>query len=157
MIDIRTGGLDDPRVVELVRHHVAFGRANTEEGSAHALDVSALKAPEVHFYSAWDGDTLLGIGAFKVLTPTHGEVKSMHTAKEARRRGVGSHVLRRIIADAGALGITRLSLETGSWAYFRPAMALYESHGFVPCDPFTGYRADPNSVFYAIDLTANRA
>jgi putative acetyltransferase len=154
MIDIRDGGLDDPRVVDLIRHHVEMGRANTQEGSAHALDMSGLRAPDIRFLTAWDGDTLLGTGALKLLSPDHGEVKSMHTAKAARRRGVGSAMLRAIIGQARTLGIRRLSLETGSWAYFRPAMALYESHGFVECDPFHTYRADPNSIFYTLDLAA---
>jgi putative acetyltransferase len=131
-----------------------MGRANTEAGSAHALDISGLLAPDIRFYSAWDGDVLLGTGAFRILTPAHGEVKSMHTARDARRRGVGAAMLRRIIADARGLGITRLSLETGSWAYFRPAMALYEGFGFIETEPFGSYRADPNSIFYTLDLAA---
>jgi putative acetyltransferase len=49
-------------------------------------------------------------------------------------------------------GMTRLSLETGSWAYFAPARALYARHGFVECGPFEGYREDPNSVFMTREL-----
>jgi len=52
------------------------------------------------------------------------------------------------IADgARALGMTRLSLETGSWAYFDPARALHRKHGFIECAPFGDYVLDPNSVF----------
>ena len=47
--------------------------------------------------AAWDGDTLLGVGAMKPLDAQHGEVKSMHTAQAARRRGVGSAILQHII------------------------------------------------------------
>jgi putative acetyltransferase len=61
-------------------------------------------------------------------------------------------MLRHIIASAQARGMVRLSLETGSWEYFRPARALYSSHGFVECPPFAGYVADPNSVFMSLDL-----
>jgi putative acetyltransferase len=32
--------------------------------------------------------------------------------------------------------MTRLSLETGSWAYFLPARAPYARHGFVECGAF---------------------
>jgi putative acetyltransferase len=152
MIEIRQGGLDDPRVAALVRHHVAAGRANTEPGSAHALDISGLSAPDIRFWSAWDGDTLMGTGALKIMAPDHGEVKSMHTDEAARRRGVGLAMLDRIVAEAHALGLSRLSLETGSWDYFIPARAFYERFGFVACPPFGGYRADPNSVFYTLDL-----
>ena len=61
-------------------------------------------------------------------------------------------MLRHIIAAARARGFSRLSLETGSWEYFNPARALYESHGFKECPPFAGYVPDPNSVFMTLDL-----
>jgi putative acetyltransferase len=152
MIHIRPGGLDDPRVVALLETHLARARAETAPGSAHALDLSGLKAPEIRFWSAWEGETLVGVGALKRLSGVHGEVKSMHTAEAARGRGVGSAMLRHIIATARADGLTRLSLETGSWPYFAPAVALYRSQGFIDCPPFEGYRADPNSIFLTLAL-----
>jgi putative acetyltransferase len=100
----------------------------------------------------WDGEALLGVGALKRLSPEHGEVKSMHTARSARRRGVARAMLRHTIAAARASGLERLSLETGSWDYFGPARALYRSHGFVECPPFADYALDPNSVFMSLDL-----
>ena len=149
---IREGGLDDPRVVELLSAHLVRARAETAPGSAHALDLSGLQAPEVTFWSAWEGETLAGVGALKQLSADHGEVKSMHTAEAMRRRGVGSAILRHIIASARARGMSRLSLETGSWPYFAPARALYARHGFVECPPFGDYRPDPNSVFMTLAL-----
>jgi putative acetyltransferase len=146
------GGLDDPRVVALLRTHVTRARAETARGSAHALDLDGLRAPEITFWSAWEGDTVLGVGALKRLSADHGEVKSMHTAEAARGRGVGTALLRQIMATAQASGMRRLSLETGAWAYFAPARALYARHGFVECGPFEGYREDPNSVFMTREL-----
>jgi putative acetyltransferase len=147
------GGLDDPRVVALLHTHVTRARAETARGSAHALDLPALKAPDIAFWSAWEGDAVVGVGALKRLSAEHGEIKSMHTAEAARGRGVGSALLRQIIAAARARGMSRLSLETGSWAYFLPARALYARHGFVECPPFGEYQADPNSVFMTLELT----
>ena len=152
MITIVPGGLDDPRVVALLTHHIASAAAETEPGSAHALDVSGLKAPGIDFWTAWDGDTLLGSGALKQLAPTHGEVKSMHTAQAARGQGVGAAMLTQIIATARAKGMTRLSLETGSWDYFLPAHALYRKHGFEECAPFEGYAEDRNSLFFTREV-----
>jgi len=149
---IIAGGLDDPRVQALLEHHVTTARAETAVGSAHALDLDRLKAPDMKFWSAWDGDTLLGVGALKQISPSHGEIKSMHTAQANRRAGVGSAMLRHIIEATRTMGITRLSLETGSWEYFHPARALYKSHGFVECPPFGDYVADPNSVFMTLEL-----
>ncbi len=146
------GGLDDPRVVALLQTHVTRARAETARGSAHALDLDALRAPDVTFWSAWEGDQVVGVGALRRLTPDHGEVKSMHTAESARGRGVGSALLRQIMAAARMRGMRRLSLETGSWPYFLPARALYARHGFVECGPFGEYREDPNSVFMTLEL-----
>jgi putative acetyltransferase len=151
-IRIIEGGLDDSRVAALLRTHRVRARAETARGSAHALDLSGLRAPEVRFWSAWDGEVVTGIGALKRLSPDHGELKSMYTAEAARGRGVASALLRRIIEAARADGLTRLSLETGSWSYFAPARALYARHGFAECGPFGDYRDDPNSVFMTLAL-----
>jgi len=150
-MQIRKGGLDDPQVIALLKTHLEQSHAESPPESVHALDVSALKAPQIRFFSAWDGETLLGMGAWKRLGDIdgsgHGEVKSMHTARAARGRGIATALLRHIMEDAKAHGIARLSLETGSMEYFRPAHALYTRHGFVECAPFAGYAPDPNSVF----------
>ena len=153
---IISGGLDDSRVLALLEHHARTARAETAPGSAHALDLDGLKSAEVKFWSAWDGDTLLGVGALKRLAGTHGEIKSMHTVQTHRRVGVGSAILLHIIDAARAMGLTRLSLETGSWPYFQPAHALYRRHGFVECPPFAGYVSDANSVFMTLQIAGER-
>ncbi len=76
----------------------------------------------------------------------------MHTAQAMRGKGAGAAMLRHIIAAAKAAGISRLSLETGSWEYFDPARRLYRKHGFVECLPFADYVLDPNSVFMSLEL-----
>ncbi len=149
---IVSGGLDDPRVQALLEHHARTARAETGRGSAHALDLGGLRAADVTFWSAWDGDALLGVGALRRLSASHGEIKSMHTVEARRRTGIGSSILRHIVAAARAMGMTRLSVETGSWPYFEPARALYRRHGFVECPPFGDHVADPNSVFLTLEL-----
>jgi len=152
MLKIIAGGLDDLQVIRLLRVHLTNARAQTAPGSDHALDLSGLKSPEIRLWSAWDEDNLLAVGAMKRLSQSHGEVKSMHTAEAVRRRGVGSAMLQHIIDAARSSGITKLSLETGSWEYFQPAVALYKRHGFVECAPFGDYRPDANSIFMTRDL-----
>src|SRR5438105_119961 len=153
MMRIIDGDLADRRVVDLLRIHLTTARAETAPGSAHALDLTGLRSPDISLWTVWDDETLLGVGALKRLSADHGEVKSMYTVQSSRRRGAGSAMLRHIIATARARGMSRLSLETGSWAYFLPARAFYASHGFVECAPFAGYVLDPNSVFMSLDLT----
>ena len=152
MIRIIQGDFSDPRVIDLLLLHLNSARAQTAPGSAHALDVTGLQSPDISFWTIWDDETLLGVGALKRLSADHGEVKSMHTAQSMRGRGAGSAMLRHIIATARASGMSRLSLETGSSDYFLPAQALYRSHGFVECPPFGDYVPDRNSVFMSLDL-----
>jgi putative acetyltransferase len=152
MMRIIQGDFGDPLVVDLLRVHLTSARAETAPGSAHALDVTGLQSPGISFWTIWDDETLLGFGALKRLSADHGEVKSMCTVQSMRRRGAGSAMLRHIIATARATGMSRLSLETGSWNYFLPAQALYRSHGFVEGPPFADYVLDPNSVFMSLDL-----
>ena len=149
---IADGGLDDPRVHALLAYHYTTARAQTAPGSAHALDLSGLRTPDIQFWSAWKGDRVIGVGALKRLSRFHGEVKSMHTDQAYRRTGVASAMLGHIIARARAMGLSRLSLETGSWPYFDPARALYRRHGFAECPPFGDYAPDPNSVFMTLEL-----
>ena len=152
MMRIIQGDFSDPRVVALLHLHLTRARAETAQGCAHALDLTGMQSPDISFWAIWDDETLLGIGALKRLSAEHGEVKSMHTVQSLRRRGAGSTMLRHIIATARQRGMSRLSLETGSWDYFTPARALYRRHGFVECPPFADYAPDVNSVFMSLDL-----
>ena len=151
-MEIRPADLDDPRIVALLVAHVTRAVAETARGSAHALDQSGLRTPDIGVWAAWDGEEALGVGALKRLSAEHGELKSMFTSDAARRRGVGRAMLRHLIATARAQGLERLSLETGSWAYFHPAHALYRSEGFADCPPFGDYLDDPNSIFLTLNL-----
>ena len=149
---ITKGDLSDRRVIALLQIHLATARAATAPGSAHALDLAGLQSPDINFWTIWDNEALLGFVALKRLTAAHGEVKSMHIAQAMRGNGAASAILRHIIETARANGMSRLSLETGNWEYFRPAIALYRRHGFVECPPFADYITDPNSIFMTLDL-----
>ena len=76
----------------------------------------------------------------------------MRTAASHRRKGVAKRLLQHLLEEAKQRGYTRVSLETGSMEFFRPARALYASCGFAPCPPFADYREDPNSVFMTKEL-----
>ena len=153
---IAEGGLDDPRVVALLEIHVTRALAEPGRGSGHALDLAALmRGPGLTFWSAWEDDTrttLVGIVALNALSSEHGELKSMHVAERMRGRGFGAAMVEHVIAAARARGMSRLSLETGSWPFFQPARALYKRLGFVECEPFGEYRPDRNSVFMTLVL-----
>lgn len=144
--------LTDPAVIALLDGHVARLRSISPPESPHALDLDGLRAPDVTFWVARDGDEVLGCGALTEIAPGHGEVKSMRTAPTAQRRGVARAVLAEILAEARRRGLSRLSLETGSADFFAPARALYAAHGFAECEPFGTYRPDPHSTFMTLPL-----
>jgi putative acetyltransferase len=144
---IRVDDLAGPEIRALLEEHLRNMHELSPPESVHALDIAALRRPEITFWTAWSQGELLGCGALKVLDPTHGEVKSMRTARAKRRTGVGRAMLEHIIAEARARSYARLSLETGSMEAFAPARRLYESFGFAHCGPFADYAEDPNSVF----------
>lgn len=144
---IRVDDLAGPGIRALLEEHLADMHAISPPESVHALDLDRLRRPEITFWTVWSGAALLGCGALKELSPDHGEIKSMRTARAHRRSGVARAMLAHIVAEARRRGYERLSLETGSMAAFAPARALYESFGFGHCGPFAGYVDDPNSVF----------
>jgi len=147
---------DDPLradVTALLRRHLDYAYANTAPEDVYALDVEQLLDPAITFFSFRDGDgALLAVGALKHLASDHAEIKSMHTAQEARRRGIGRAMVAHLLEAARARGYTRVSLETGSQPAFAPARALYEATGFEPCEAFADYRSSAASAFMTIAL-----
>ena len=139
--------LTGPQIAGFLDEHVREMLSITPPESKHALDLDALRRPEITFWSVIDGDTVVGCGALKRLDVSHAEVKSMRTTPARKRSGIASLMLEHIITEARRMGLTRLSLETGSAEFFLPARRLYEKFGFEYCEPFADYRPDPNSVF----------
>lgn len=145
-------GLTDPRVLALVEHHGETAHAATTGGPGHSFSAERLRSPDIRFFSAWLGNGLAGIGAFKVLSSDHGEIKSMHTVTEARGKGVGGALLSRIEEAARGMALKRLSLETHPGDHFAAAIALYRRHGFTECPPFGEYEDTPASIFMTKEL-----
>jgi putative acetyltransferase len=149
---IETDDLTRPQVHALLQEHLDDMYALSPPESVHALDLARLRGADITFWTLWSGDELLGCGALKALSATHGEVKSMRTPKALRRRGAGRALLDHIVATARERGYERLSLETGAGPAFEAAHRLYLSKGFVDCGPFEGYVEDPHSVFMTMRL-----
>lgn len=149
---LRLDDLSGPEIAQLLREHLDEMHQISPPESVHALDLDALRQPDITFWTVWAGEKLAGCGALKELDPTHGEIKSMRTSYEFRGKGAGKFVLRHILDEARSRGYKRLSLETGSMVAFDPARRLYESHGFEYCGPFADYILDPNSVFMTSEL-----
>jgi putative acetyltransferase len=136
----------------LLETHFAGMLASSPPGSCHFLDFDGLNAPDVTFWSIWDGDSLAGCGALKQLAAEHGEIKSMRTHADHLRKGAAAQMLEHIIATAKERGYRRLSLETGSTPDFDAAHGLYLRYGFEYCPPFGNYVEDPFSHFMTLAI-----
>jgi putative acetyltransferase len=152
-IDIRIDDLSGPEIAGLLTEHLQSLAKISPPESMHALNLDGLRRPDVTFWSAWQGQELVGCGALKELNSGHGEVKSMRTAAAHLRKGVAATVLKHIITEAKLRGYRKLSLETGATEeHFTPAHQLYHKFGFRKCAPFADYADDPNSLFMTMAL-----
>ena len=149
---IELDDLSRPEVHALLEEHLSNMYELSPPEQVFALDLTKLRSPDITFWTVWDGEELVGCGALKQLSPTHGEIKSMRTPAAKRGRGAGRAVLEHIVSIARQRGYTRLSLETGTHGAFAPAHGLYRSKGFVVSCPFGDYRPDPHSVFMELRL-----
>ena len=152
-MDIRRDAVTDPRVIALLEEHLRDMRADSPPESTHALDCSALQASDVSFWTLWIQDQVAGCIALKILSPEHGEIKSMRVADAFLGKGAGRAMLDHILAEARGAGMKALWLETGSTDAFVPALKLYESAGFAVCGPFGDYTATDFNVFLRKKLT----
>jgi putative acetyltransferase len=150
---IKIDDLSDPRIARFLEEHLNDMQSVTPPESCHALDLDALRRPEITFWSVWNDDELVGCGALKMLTDIHAELKSMRTSAKHRGTGLGTMLLQHIISEARRRGIQQISLETGAIPFFDAARALYEKNGFEYCGPFNGYKDDPNCVFMSREIT----
>lgn len=143
VIDDLSGG----EVLALLEEHLSDMYATSPPESVHALDVNALKASNITFFSGWKQQQLTGCVAIKTLDANCAELKSMRTAKQFRGTGVASQLLLFALEHAKMKGFSSVSLETGTQEYFLAARTLYKKFGFVDCGPFANYVLDPNSHF----------
>jgi len=152
MLRIERDDLSRPQVLALLEEHLRNMYELSPPDKVFAFDANKLKAPDVTFWTAWNGDMLLGCAALKELSSTEGEIKSMRTPSASRRTGAGRALLHHIIDVARSRAYRVLYLETGSHAAFQPAHMLYRSAGFDICGPFGQYRDNGNSVFMSLSV-----
>lgn len=147
MFSMRVDDLSGAEIQALVKRHLAGMHENSPPESVHAFGLDKLRQPGVTFWSGWVGDQIAVMGALKRLDDVNGEIKSMRVSDAFLGKGAGRSMLEHIVAEARAMGVGTLWLETGSTDAFVPALKLYESAGFEVCGPFGDYTLDPFSVF----------
>jgi putative acetyltransferase len=122
-----------------------------EPGANHfRLDPDEVADGQGAFLIASSFGKPVGCGAVRRIEARTGEIKRMYVSPEARGRGFGRAVLAALEAEARALGITRLVLETGLRQ--GEALALYERAGFSRIPAFGEYVNSPLSVCLAKEV-----
>ena len=95
--------------------------------------------------------TPVGCGALRLLDAETAELKRMYVSPPLRGRGLGRRLVAALEAEARALGVRRLVLETG--VRQAAALALYRATGFHPIPLYGEYRLSPEtSVCLGKDL-----
>jgi GNAT superfamily N-acetyltransferase len=133
--DVARAVWDDPGAVRLraAQRHELDARygADTEPGPKPTADDIA-----VFLVARRDGEPI-GCGGLRALDATHGEVKRMYVAPEARGTGVARAILAALEDEARDRGWTRLVLETGSKQ--PDAIRFYTREGYTPIERFGHY------------------
>jgi putative acetyltransferase len=150
MLKSTEGNFDNQEVHDLLVKHFIELRSVSPEGSTHVLDITGLKDTSIKFWSLWENDDLIGVGALKFLNKEHGEFKSIRINNKFLNQGYGLKMINHLIDDAKKLHIKRLSLETGAGKFFTPARKLFIKCGFKVCNPFSHYKYDINSVYMSM-------
>ena len=146
-MNVRPTDFSEAEVCDLVAFHLRGMHDNSPPGTNYALGVEALRQPDILGFAAWDGASLLGIGAVRDCAD-FAEVKSMRTSPDGLDRGVGAAILRRIEQAMTQKGIRHLKLETGFGPEFEAAHSFYQKHGFSRCEAFGDYVETDFNTFY---------
>jgi putative acetyltransferase len=152
MFEIRWDDLSGEPTRALLALHLAGMHANSPPEHVYALDLSGLQTPQVTVWTVWIGEEIAGVGALKMLTPDHAEIKSMRTHPDHVRKGVAAAMVTHLIEEARRRGLRRLSLETGSGPAFEPALTLYRSCGFANGEVFSDYTPSDFNQFLHLEL-----
>jgi putative acetyltransferase len=139
---IERGSPEEARALLEASHRMMLELFDPE--SNHFLSLEALARPDIRFFVARLDGRVAGCGALAV-RDGYGEIKSMFVDPDVRRAGIAARLMARLEAEAVALGLPWLRLETGDLLH--AAHALYARCGFAPCGPFGDYEAHPQSVF----------
>jgi len=116
----------------------------SEPGATHFhLDPEEVAEGRGTFLVVYLEGTPVGCGALRILDAETAELKRMYVSPAVRGRGLGRRLVAALEAEARALGIRRLVLETGILQ--DAALALYRATGFHPIPLYGEYCLSPET------------
>jgi N-acetylglutamate synthase-like GNAT family acetyltransferase len=121
-----------------------LGGLYPEPGATHfRLDPSEVADGRGRFLVVHREGAPVGCGALRLLDAETAELKRMYVAPAVRGTGLGRRLVAALEAEARALGVRRLVLETG--VRQAAALALYRATGFDPIPLYGEYRHSPET------------
>lgn len=115
-----------------------------EAGATHfRLDVEEVSGTRGAFLIVYQDGTAVGCGALRLIDSETGELKRMFVTPALRGTGLGRRLVSALEAEARALGVRRLVLETGIRQ--TAALALYRATGFQPIPLYGEYCLSPET------------
>jgi GNAT superfamily N-acetyltransferase len=118
--------------------------AYPEAGATHfGLHPEEVAGKRGAFLIVYQEGNPVGCGAVRLLDPETGEFKRMYVSPAVRGRGLGRRLVAALEAEARALGVRRLVLETGIRQ--TAALALYRATGFQPIPLYGEYCLSPET------------
>jgi GNAT superfamily N-acetyltransferase len=120
-----------------------------DRGAILTSDPHEISPPHGLFVAGRLAGRPVACGVLKSDDPAVIDIKRMWVSDEVRGRGVGRRLLRRLVAEARAMGRSGVRLETNR--ALTEAIALYRSEGFVEVEPFN---EEPHADhWFALDFT----
>ena len=143
-----------PGVVALVKELDEYQLSLYPPESNHLDPARELSGPGTYFVAAFEEETVVGIGAVKIMSNdgNYGEIKRVYVSHGGRGKGVSKQIMAELESHAHKQGIDIIRLETG--IYQPEALGLYEKLGYQRRGAFGDYPVDdPMSVFMEKVLT----
>ena len=118
--------------------------AYPEPGATHfGLDPAEVSDGRGAFLVIYQEETPVGCGAVRRIDSETAELKRMYVSPALRGRGLGRRLVAALEAEARALGVRRLILETGIRQ--SAALALYRATGFQSIPLYGEYLRSPET------------
>jgi GNAT superfamily N-acetyltransferase len=141
---VRCGLTDDVGQRLIAALNAELSAMYPEPGANHfTLDPAETARGRGAFLVIYRGGVAVGCGAVRLLDAETGELKRMYVAPEERGRGLGRLLVEKLEAEARALGVRRLVLETGTRQL--AALALYRAAGFGQIPLYGEYLLSPDT------------
>jgi putative acetyltransferase len=157
-ITITRAGLTDDASRDLIQElNAELSGAYPQPGANHfSLDADEVAPGRGAFLIVRREGVPVGCGALRLIDDDTGELKRMYVSPTVRGTGLGRRLVAALEAEARALGVRRLVLETGTRQ--DAALALYRATGFHPIPLFGEYLRSPEtSICLGKELAAGDA